>query len=149
MPTHHLLNWTPLVDLSLSCLPRCGMFPSVYALRDRKTRKLLQIGSAEHFRNRIFGQYLGGNHGNRTGDRLHDCHTIHSVEIAWIMTNSLAEAREKESELRKAYKKTNGSCPEWDLRTHHSSREKTSTDLGPEAVDRLTISPQLRTPVFS
>ena len=110
-------RWVPLRDLALSHLARHGDSPAVYYMR-YTTGEVLKYGCTRCLRTRIVGNYLGGIGGSTT-QRIHHAlfekGMIDRVEIAWIETNSEAEARLKESEYRRAYKKIHGRRPAWDL----------------------------------
>jgi hypothetical protein len=109
-------NWHPLVELSLSSIPDYGMFPAVYALRDRRTSEILKFGSTYYFRNRIFGSYLGGIHEDKSAVLLYDTKIIPFVDIAWIRVGDPDEARRPESGYRRVYCDTHGYDPLWDRR---------------------------------
>jgi len=114
--TYGFHRWVRLVCLNLAGLRECGMFPAVYALRDGTTRELLKFGSCRLFRNRIFGNYIGGISEDKTSQRLYDTTVIGSAEIAWLEGKDEAEARQKEKEFRASYIEANGKRPQWDLR---------------------------------
>ena len=110
--------WFPLCDLTLSQIPEHGKLAAVYVLRDRITGEILKYGCTGNMRARIFGNYVGGV-GGTTTQRIHEQLFVNGmisrVEIAWIETRDQAEAKSKETEFRRTYKKTHGKRPAWDL----------------------------------
>ena len=111
-------RWFPLCDLALSQLPEYGKFAAGYALRDAITGEILKYGCTGNLRARIFGNYLGGV-GGTTTQRIHAelfiTGMICRLEIAWIKAKDQAEAKSKESQLRREYKLQRGKRPPWDL----------------------------------
>lgn len=111
-------HWLPLSGLALTQLPGWGKFAAVYALRNASSKEVLKYGCTGNMRARIFGNYIGGVGGSTT-QRIHqELFTngmIEQVEIAWKAVLSQAEAKEKESECRRAYRAMHGRRPSWDL----------------------------------
>ena len=106
-------NWLPLNRLAISDLPRYGDIASVYAIRSKGTGELLYIGSTDNLRRRIFGNYLGGVGGETTkriNGLLFSERKIAEVELAWMETEA---HREKERELKNAYRRESGRLPRW------------------------------------
>ncbi len=106
-------NWIPLTALCVGKLPKHGDIPCVYIMRSIPTGELLYIGSTGNLRRRIFGNYIGGV-GGATTKRLHSLlfleRKVEEVEFAYEETPAY---REKETELREAYRQQQGHLPMW------------------------------------
>lgn len=112
-PLSSFTDWVPVTELCVGKLLRYGDVQCVYVMRSTSTSEILYIGSTSNLRRRIFGNYLGGV-GGATTKRLHEMlfleMKVTEVELAYEETVAF---RERETELKEAYRQRQGRLPRW------------------------------------
>jgi hypothetical protein len=120
--TGNFENWIPLNELRVGDLPKCGICPAVYALRDRRSQEVIKFGETDNLLRRIFGNFIGGCGGKKDVSTTQRVHIdlvyegmIDRVDLAWVVTKDKAAARLMEGQFRSAYKVAHGGKrPLWD-----------------------------------